>query len=158
MKQKQPSRPVILPWLLIAGVILLLIVLVPSGNTVETPEVEISQVVQMAQQGRLLKIEVQNDDLKVTTGTGETYKSRKETGVSVFDILEEANIDASRGQIQIEVKEEGTNFFSVILPFLPLLLFGGLMIYFFTRAGEGSTRLKAGARAGRGLPRRTGQR
>ena len=43
----------------------------------------------MAEANQLAKIEVQGDKLKVITTAGETFKSRKESGVSVFELLKQ---------------------------------------------------------------------
>ncbi len=136
MNQSQPlgGRP--MRWVLLVGAVLLLLwVFLPRSSDV--PEIEISQVVQMAQAGRLVKIQIQGDRLMVTTKAGEAFSSRKESGVSVFQLLDQRGVDVAAHGIQIEVKDESTSFFGVILPFLPLILFGALMVYMFSRARGG---------------------
>ena len=67
-------------WLLFGGgILLLLFIFLPRPSTI--PELEISQVIQLAQSGQLAKIEVSGDQLNVTTDIGEVFRSRKESGV-----------------------------------------------------------------------------
>jgi cell division protease FtsH len=121
-------------WLLIGGaIVLLLFLFLPRPSTVQ--ELEISQVLQMAESGQLSKIMVSGDDLKVTTTTGETFTSRKETSVSILEMLNQRGIEP--GTVQVEVKEEGGNFLGIFLSFLPLLLFGGLIFYMLRRTRGG---------------------
>ena len=75
-------------WVFIAGGLLLLISLfAPRASRV--PELEISQVLQMAEAGQLTKIEVRGDKLSVSTTLGEDFTSRKESSVSVLELLDE---------------------------------------------------------------------
>jgi hypothetical protein len=57
-------------WLLLGGgILLLLLVFFPRPSSI--PELEISQVIQLAQDGQLAEIEVSGDQLSVTTDIGE---------------------------------------------------------------------------------------
>ena len=66
-----------------AGILSLLLILFVRPSAL--PELEISQVIQMADDGRVAKIQVRGDALDVTTIDGETFRSRKENraGASV---------------------------------------------------------------------------
>ena len=67
-------------WVLIGGgILLLLLLLLPRGSN--TLELEISQVIEMAQAGQLAEIEVQGDRLNLTTVDGQVFRSRKEGSV-----------------------------------------------------------------------------
>ncbi|MCH9010056.1 MAG: hypothetical protein IIC21_05480, partial [Chloroflexi bacterium] len=93
---KSGKRTSLMTWLIIgSAVILLLLFLMPRGGG--APEIEISQVMQMAQSGLLEKIEVKGDDLIVFTISGEVFASRKETGVSVLELLNERGLDPGLG-------------------------------------------------------------
>ncbi|MEE8465551.1 MAG: ATP-dependent zinc metalloprotease FtsH [Dehalococcoidia bacterium] len=136
MRQPQSFNSNILPWIFIAAAVLVLFVMfLPSSPAVK--ELDISQVVRMAQDRLISSIEVQGDQLKITTVSGDVFQSRKETGVSVFEILEQKGVDTVSGGIIIEVKGEETTFFQTILPFLPLVFFGALMFWMFSRARGG---------------------
>jgi cell division protease FtsH len=123
-----------LHWGLIGGGILLLLLVFlrpPSG----IDEMDISQVLQLAKSGRIAKIEVQGDRLKVSTLDGLTFNSRKESPVSMLELLDQHGVPP--GAVSILVKEEGRSFFGIFLSFLPLVIFGGLLFYMFRRTRGG---------------------
>ncbi|MCH8062963.1 MAG: ATP-dependent zinc metalloprotease FtsH [Chloroflexi bacterium] len=133
MKSGKRTNP--MTWLIIgSGVILLLLFLMPRGGA--GPEIEISQVMQMAQSGLLEKIEVKGDDLIVFTISGEVFTSRKEAGVSVLELLNERGLDPGLGGIQVDVKSQGNSFFALLITFLPIVLIGAL-IFFMMRRSQG---------------------
>ena len=123
-------------WLLLGGgILLLLFIFLPRPSDI--PELEISQVIQLAQDGQLAEIEVSGDQLNVTTDIGEVFRSRKESGVSILELLDQRGITTGEDGIQINVKEEGRSFFGVLFSFLPVLIFGGLIFYMLRRTRGG---------------------
>jgi len=123
-------------WLLLGGgILLLLFIFLPRPSAI--PELEISQVIQLAQDGQLAEIEVRGDQLNVTTTSGEVFQSRKESGVSILELLDQRGIATGANGIQINVKEEGGSFFGGLLSFLPVLIFGGLIFYMMRRTRGG---------------------
>ena len=123
-------------WILIGGGILLLI-LVFFPRSSDVPEIKITQVIEMAREGDLATIVVREDKLDVTTIGGDTLKSRKESSVSVLELLEREGIKTGRDGVQIEVKNSGGGFGGVLFSFLPLILFGGLIFWMFRSARGG---------------------
>ena len=129
--QPQPRRIKPIRWILIAGgLFLLLLILLPRGSGVE--EIDITQVIDMAEAGRISKIEVRDDKLTVTTTSGDTFKSRKEGSVSLLELLEQQEIEG----IQIDVQKTGSSFGGILLSFLPIIIFGGL-IFWMIRGARG---------------------
>ena len=123
-------------WLFIgSAVILLLLFLIPRGGA--GPEIEISQVLQMAQSGLLEKIEVKGDDLIVFTISDEVFTSRKEPGVSVLELLSERGLEPGLAGIQVDVKPEGNSFLALIITFLPIVLLGALIVFMIRRSQGG---------------------
>ena len=131
---KSFKRINLIQWGLIGGGILLLILLFLPRPAVIS-DLEISQVLQMAEAGEIAKIQLQGDNLEVTTVSGETFKSRKESSVSVLELLNQQGVKP--GAVSIEVKPEGRSFFGIFISFLPLLIFGGLLFYMFRRTKGG---------------------
>ncbi|MCH8744536.1 MAG: ATP-dependent zinc metalloprotease FtsH [Chloroflexi bacterium] len=131
---KSFKRISLIQWGLIGGGILLLILLFLPRPAVVS-DLEISQVLQMAEAGEIAKIQLQGDNLEVTTVSGETFKSRKESSVSVLELLNQQGVKP--GAVSIEVKPEGRSFFGIFISFLPLLIFGGLLFYMFRRTKGG---------------------
>ena len=106
------------------------------------PELKITGVIQMAQEGLVTDIQVRGDRLDVTTTGGETFRSQKESSVSVLELLSERGIDTSAEGIQVTVKNEGRGFGSILLGFLPMILLLGLFIYMMRGARGGLNQVK----------------
>ena len=101
----------------------------------DSPEIEglkISQVIKLAQDNQVSKIEVSGDYLEVVTTEGQHFSSRKETGVSILQLLEQSGVAA--GGIEIEVQEPKFSFLKIFLSLLPVLLSGALIIYMIRRS------------------------
>ncbi len=134
MEQRRRINP--LTWILIAGaIILLLVFLLPRGSSAR--EVEISQVLQLAETGQIATIEVTGDELDITTVSGESLRSRKESSVSLLEVFNERGIATGPEGVEVKVNDEGTNFLAIILTFLPFLLIGALIIFMMRRARGG---------------------
>ena len=108
------------------------------GRSDSTETKDFSTVVTQARAGQITKIVVSGDSLTVTPRTGEEYKSRKEEGTDLFDLLAADNGELPEG-LSIEVKGGGGfgNWLGLAISFLPLLLFGAILI-FFLRQAQGS--------------------
>ena len=109
----------------------------PLGGSSEIP---ISQVVQMAASGQVKSIDVRGDKLDVTTTAGESFTSRKESGASVVEVLESSGIDVLTSRIDIAVRGSSglSSLFGVLLNFLPLIIFGAILL-FMMRQAQGNT-------------------
>ena len=128
MNQTQRINPIRLA-LILGGILFLLLLVIPRGSGL--PELEISQVVRLAEAGRLERIEVRGDRLTVLTTDGELFESRKEGSVS---ILEQQSVTTGDQGVPIDVKGEGGSFTGTLLSFLPLIFFGGLLFFMLRRS------------------------
>jgi cell division protease FtsH len=125
-----------LQWVLIVGGLLLLLSLViPRGGG--TPEIGIGRVLDMAESGQLALIEVDGDELGITTLSDETFRSRKEAGVSVLELLEERGVAAGAGGVQIEVRKESVGLISILVSLLPIVFIAGIVIFMLRRSQGG---------------------
>ena len=134
MNEGRRTNPI--QWVLIGGALLFLTVLFfprPSGAT----DLEITKVLEMAAAGQVATIEVRGEKLNVTTTDGQTFSSRKEGSVSVLELLDMRSIETGAEGIQINVQGEGLSFSGLILSFLPMIIFVGLMFYMLRRARGG---------------------
>ena len=129
---KTPVRPNPIGWILmIAAIAIILLFLLRSPSA--TDELELSQVIEMAQAGEVTAVQVEGDKLIVLTAAGREFESRKESGTSVYEILREAGVETGSNGVEVTVKSAGFNFGGLLISFLPLILFGALLIYLFRR-------------------------
>jgi cell division protease FtsH len=102
---------------------------------------DLSEVIADAKAGQVEHITVSGDTLTVTPkGGGEEYKSRKESGESVVQLLRDEDVEVGGADgITVEVKKPSSfgNWLGLIISFLPLILFGAILI-FFMRQAQGS--------------------
>ena len=134
MNQQRGSNK--MRWVLIGGVLLFLAVILfprPSGAL----DLEISQVFRMAEDGEIAEIEVRGDKLKVIGTDGRTFSSRKESSVSLLELLAERDIDTGGNGVRIVVEKESRSLFGIFLSLLPLLIFGGLIFWMVSRSRGG---------------------
>lgn len=107
----------------------------PSGSQ----SLPLGTVIQWAQEGKIQSIEVRGEELVVQTFDG-TFKSQKEPGTSMVDILSQSGVQVGAGGVQVEVVTN-TGFGTIlglIFNFLPLI-FLGLLLLFIMRQAQGSS-------------------
>ena len=109
-----------------------------SGSLGGSDELSINEVITMASRGQVERIEVKGDSLTVTTFSGETFESRKESDSSIVEILREAEVDPSR--VDVIVKGSGglASMLGLLFNFLPLIFFGAVLL-FMMRQAQGSS-------------------
>jgi len=124
-------------WVLIGAVLLFLaVILFPRPSA--ALDLEISEVFRMAEDGEIAEIEVRGDKLSVLTTTGDTFSSRKESSVSLLELLAERGIPTGgENGIKIIVEKETRSLFGIFLSLLPIIIFGGLIIWMMSRARGG---------------------
>src|SRR4030067_2574171 len=113
---------------LIIAAVLMFSIFMPTSKKPE--EIPLSKVVTMSQQQQIAEIEVNEDFLLVTTSTGEELKSFKENYSSIYDI-KGLDLDG----VVVDIKgSSGINWGSLLINFLPLMLFGFLLFFLFRQA------------------------
>ena len=93
-----------------------------------------------AEQGAIKEVVVDGDNVTLETLSGEKFKARKEKDVSVFELLERANIPISgESAVPVKVKQSSSlsSIFRVLINFLPLIFIGAIVI-FMMRQAQGS--------------------
>jgi len=101
---------------------------------------DISQVITDARQGDISKLIVSGDTLTVELSNGEKYKSRKPGGTDIFEMLDRNEIEVGEPDgLNVQVKKASSfgNWAGLLISFLPLILFGAILI-FFMRQAQGS--------------------
>ena len=127
-------------YLIILGAVVLAVVMFlrPSSTSREIP---LSDVIAQAQAGNVVSIKASGDTLEVQLrGEREPLSSRKEESASIVEILRESGVPVTgEGAVEIEVSgpSQFGNIFGLFFNFLPLILFGGILI-FMMRQAQGS--------------------
>ena len=108
------------------------------GRSSSTKSEPVSQIVADAKAGEVKEIVVDGDSLTVKYLTGEEVKSRKEKGSSITTLVSDKDGNLPKG-LSITAKQGSSfgNWAGILISFLPLVLFGGL-IFFFMRQAQGS--------------------
>ena len=118
------------------GVAVLTIIFTSLQPSASQP-LPLGTVIQWAQEGKIQSIEVRGEELVVQTFDG-TFKSQKEPGTSMVDILSQSGVQVGAGGVQVEVVTN-TGFGTIlglIFNFLPLI-FLGLLLLFIMRQAQG---------------------
>ena len=128
-------------YLLIIVAVLAIFFTLFSDNLGGSQEIPINEVISRSVRGEVQKIEVREDRLTVITNSGETLTSRKESGASMVDTLRESGVDPAVSGVAVDVKGASGlgSLFRLLINFLPLILFGGLLLFMLRRAQGGSS-------------------
>jgi len=126
-------RGLIIIVILIAGVALLSYLL-PATNKPE--EIPLSDAVAMSQEHKIAKIVVKDEEaLLITTVDGAELKTFKESNASIYEI---EGLDLEGVEVEIE-GSTGFNWGGLLINFIPLLIFGGLLFFLFRQARGANT-------------------
>ncbi len=117
--------------ILIGGIALIAFALQPSGQRPE--EVTLSTIIAESQNDQIATLIVEGEWITVTTRDGRELESYKgET--SIFEIT-----GLVLDGVDYEIQPTGFNWGNILISFLPLLLFGVLIFFFFFRARGANT-------------------
>ena len=139
--------------MIIIGVIVIFYTLMPFGGNDDEP---VSKVIDMAKRNQLERIEVNGDKLSVYPNTEEPFNSKLERGDSITTLLLDSgvNIGAPGSPKIISKGSSGfSSFFGLLLNFLPLIFFGGLILFMMRQAqGSNNQTLSFGRSRARMMP------
>ncbi len=108
-------------------------------------EIGINEVVELARTSTgssKLEIEVQGDSLTITDGLN-VFTSRKEAGSSIADLLSNAGVDNANYSVNVKGSGGFSSLFGILIGFLPLILFGGILL-FMMRQAQGNSNQQMG--------------
>jgi len=124
-------------YLLILVAVIAIAVMFFGGSGGSESKGDLSTVIKDAKEGSIQRIEVNGDDLKVFKKDGSEYSSRKEAGASLFTILSDNNVNVEAIPIEIKKGSAFGNWAGLLINFLPILIFIGLIL-FMMRQAQGS--------------------
>ena len=125
---------------LLIGIAVIAIFFTLFSDPGSSQEIPIDEVISLAKRGQVESIEIYGEKLTLVTTRGEIFTSRKEDGASIIEMLQNAGIDPVTNSISIEDQGTGRmgSIFGIILNFLPLIFFGGVLL-FMMRQAQGNT-------------------
>ncbi|MFY9458023.1 MAG: ATP-dependent zinc metalloprotease FtsH [Candidatus Spechtbacterales bacterium] len=114
-------------------------------NTSNSREIPITDVISMAKKNEIQRIEVKGSKITVfarASGGRDYFTSRVGPNTDILEILTENGIEVGppRG-VQVEFKNTSGGLFAVLINFLPLILFGGLMLFMMRQANAGNNQM-----------------
>ncbi len=118
--------------ILVAVVLVVVMVFRPSSGS---RDIAISEVITLAKAGEVTKVEVSGDDLLVfTSGDTDPVRSRKESGSSIQELFRDSGVPDDI-EIVVGGPSQFGNIFGLMLNFLPLIIFGAILIFMMRQAG-----------------------
>jgi cell division protease FtsH len=127
MKSNWMRNSLIYIIILVAAVILLY-QLFPTSS--KPTEIGLDKAITMSQEGGIASIVVDNEELLITTLDGRELK----TSIGNLTLVDLQELGLSLDGVDYEVKGSGFDWGSLLISFLPLLLFGALIFFLFRSA------------------------
>ena len=142
MGSKRWLRNSLVYLLIIIGVIVILYTLIPSFGA--KSELALTEVITKAKNQEISEIIVDGEKLtiipRITEGAGDTqFTSRIGSDTDLLSLLVDSGVDIGVGGLKVTFKGTGGlgSFLGLMLNFLPLIFFGGLIL-FMMRQAQGS--------------------
>jgi cell division protease FtsH len=126
MKSNWKRNSIIYITILVAFVVLFSFLL---PGTEKAEPVPLSQLITMSQNGEISKIEVDEEKLLITTVDETKYESVKEANANIYEIT-----GLVLDGVEVTVKPPSGFGWSVLINFIPLLIFGALLFFLFRQA------------------------
>ncbi len=105
----------------------------PLSGAKEIPITDVVELAKNPPSGQVVHIEVRGDSVTVRAGAS-TFRSRKEEGSSIIEILQRADVDTANYEVEPKGSSGMGNVMSVLFSFLPLILFGGILLFMMRQA------------------------
>ena len=126
MKSNWKRNSLIYITILVAFVVLFSFLL-PGSESRE--EIALSEVIEMSKNGQIESIEVDEEKLLITDTNNVKWESVKETNATIYEI-DGLILDG----VKVTVQEPSGFGWSVLINFIPLLIFGALLFFLFRQA------------------------
>ena len=134
--------------ILVAGISLITFAMSGPKQSTQNPPT-LSDVIEKSQNGQIEKLIIEGELLKVTLRDGSAF----EVNIANFNFDGLKDIGLNLDGVDYDIKPGGFNWASMLMGFLPLLLFGGLIFFLFFRArGANSQAMSFGRSRARLFP------
>jgi cell division protease FtsH len=128
-------------WLVVIVLALMVLFNFVQGPDSKTSFIPLSTVAQDVKDGNVTKILVQENQLRITRRSGPDVMSRKEDGIGLVETLKTFDItqdQLSKVDIQVDKPNQFNNWIGLLSSFLPLVIFGALLLFMLRQAQSGN--------------------
>jgi len=133
--------------ILLAGVAIVAFIFSTPKQSPE--EISISEVIDMSRDKEIAALVMEDEWLNITTNDGTEFK----TNVGILNYSDLKDLELNLEGVEFKNKPGGFNWGNMLISFLPLLLFGGLIFFLFFRArGANSQAMSFGRSRARLFP------
>jgi len=119
--------------MVIIAAILIVFLTITSGMG-SSQEISFTEVVSKAKAGELKSLEVDGGNILAVTTSGASFNSRVGSGIDLLEVLRDEGINTGPNGLEVNFKKAGGLNFGILLNFLPLIFFGGLIIFMMRQA------------------------
>ena len=120
-------------YMVVIAAIVIVFLSITSGAG-SSQEISFTQVVSKAKAGDIQSMEVDGVNILAVTTSGARFNSRIGTGIDLLEVLRDEGINTGTNGVEVIFKKTGGLNFGILLNFLPLIFFGGLIIFMMRQA------------------------
>jgi cell division protease FtsH len=128
-------------WLVVIVLALMVLFNIVQGPDSKASFVPLSAMAQEIKDGNVTKILIQENQLRITRRSGPEEMSRKEDTIGLIDELKNFDItpdQLSKVDIQVDKPNQFNNWIGLLTSFLPLVVFGALLLFMLRQAQSGN--------------------
>lgn len=125
-------------YMVVIAAIVVVFLSITSG-TGSSQEISFTQVVSKAKAGDIQYMEVDGENILAVSTSGARFKSRVGIGIDLLEVLRDEGINTGTNGVEVIFKKAGGLNFGILLNFLPLIFFGGLIIFMMRQAQGNSS-------------------
>ncbi|MFC1937152.1 ATP-dependent zinc metalloprotease FtsH [Chloroflexota bacterium] len=144
------KQPILVAAMILITIVAFFSIFMPAAQ--KPSEVSLDEVVRMSQNGEITELEIDDYELLVTTNDGTKVK----TGIQTLNFVDLQELGLSLKGVDYKIKSSGFDWGGLLINFLPLLIFGGLLFVLFRSArGANNQALSFGRSRARLFPANT---
>ena len=132
MANRKWMRGSFLYMVVIAAIVIVFLSITSGAGS--SQEISFTQVVSKAKAGDIQSMEVDGVNILAVTTSGARFNSRIGTGIDLLEVLRDEGINTGTNGVEVIFKKTGGLNFGILLNFLPLIFFGGLIIFMMRQA------------------------
>ena len=119
--------------MVIIAAIVIVFLTITSGMG-SSQEISFTELVSKAKAGDIRSMEVDGENILAISTSGVRFNSRVGMGIDLLEVLRDEGINTGTNGVEVDFKKAGGLNFGILLNFLPLIFFGGLIIFMMRQA------------------------